>query len=138
MATTAQKTTPCCANGDSAPSRRGVVSAAAAGGDEVVQDWTVVSKDRIDDQRTKKVAMAPLIRPVDSLPEPSKAASTKGSLSLSLPLSVCLYDYLAPFWVWMMVMVRLGSSFRSFSLLSCISLRAGCEILELSNRSLSR
>ncbi|KAE8124304.1 hypothetical protein FH972_019203 [Carpinus fangiana] len=42
------------------------------------QDWTVASTDHRDDQLGKKVAMASMIRAVDSLPEPSANASSKG------------------------------------------------------------
>lgn len=75
MASASQKATPpsCCAPGDSAPvSRLAAPSAAAA---NAVGEWTT----RSDDQRVKKVSMATLISPVDSLPEPStNAPTTKG------------------------------------------------------------
>jgi hypothetical protein len=57
------------------------------------QDWTVASIDHRDDQLGKKVAMASMIRAVDSLPEPSANASSKGSFSVSVSVSLCLYLY---------------------------------------------
>lgn len=79
MAPASQKATPpppsCCAPGgagDSAPvvSRLAAPSAAPA---NAVGDWT----SRSDDQRVNKVAaIATLISPVDSLPEPSTNAPT--------------------------------------------------------------
>ena len=76
MASASQKATlsSCCSPPDSASiSRRSAPVAASA---NAVPDWA----DRAEDQRVKKVAMASLIRPVDSLSESSTQAPTiKGS-----------------------------------------------------------
>lgn len=100
MASAAEKTTvssSCCVNRDlrsssSSISRAETAAAASAPVSTVVsaaiaeQDWSVVSTDRRNDQLGKKVAMASMIRAVDSLPEPSANASSKGS-----PLCLCLF-----------------------------------------------
>ncbi|XP_021891888.1 LOW QUALITY PROTEIN: uncharacterized protein LOC110810124 [Carica papaya] len=75
MAPAPQKATPCCLHQgatDSPPIVAAVPTAA-----NVVPDWPVASTDRLDDPRAKKAAMAPLIRPVDSLPEPCTNPPTK-------------------------------------------------------------
>jgi hypothetical protein len=55
------------------------------------QDWTVASTEHRDDQLGKKVAMASMIRAVDSLPEPSANASSKGFLS---PLCISISTHI--------------------------------------------
>ncbi|XP_065874922.1 amine oxidase [copper-containing] zeta, peroxisomal-like [Euphorbia lathyris] len=84
MASTTQKTTSpsCCfAQSDSASVRREAASAPSAVVANAVQDWT----DRpSQDQLGKKAAIASLIRPVDSLPEPSTNATTKASIPVML------------------------------------------------------
>lgn len=79
MASTTKKTTPpssCCASpSDSAPIRRGAAPAPSSVVPNAVLDW---SDRRLEDQLGEKTAIASLIRPVDSLPEPSTNPATKG------------------------------------------------------------
>lgn len=80
MASTTQKTTPppssCCASpSDSASVRLEAATAPSSVVPNAVQDW---SDRRLEDQLGEKAAIASLIRPADSLPEPSTNATAKG------------------------------------------------------------
>ncbi|XP_077226740.1 diamine oxidase [copper-containing] 1, peroxisomal-like isoform X2 [Tasmannia lanceolata] len=74
MATTPEKTTPCCIDNPTPSSLRREATAAASTDVGSVQEWSVPS-DRRDD---KRAALASLIRPVEPPPEPSSTASGKG------------------------------------------------------------
>ncbi|PKI36914.1 hypothetical protein CRG98_042694, partial [Punica granatum] len=79
MAPAPQKATPssaCCLQGNPASvvvvPREAAPSSASASG-----EWTVAATDRREDKKAA-AAVASLIRPVDSVPDPSANPSTKG------------------------------------------------------------
>nr|DAD30826.1 TPA_asm: hypothetical protein HUJ06_009677 [Nelumbo nucifera] len=78
MATTEEKATSCCiSDKPAAVHRKAAVSSTTVA--DVVQDWSVDNVDGSDDQRHKRGVMTTsVIRPVDSLPESSVNASSKG------------------------------------------------------------
>lgn len=78
MAATQEKATVSCTDAKSVSPDQPSLLRKAAG---ILQDLAVPSSDPAEDQRRNLAAMATLIRPVASLPEPSTHASTKGVIS---------------------------------------------------------
>ncbi|KAF2311445.1 hypothetical protein GH714_023065 [Hevea brasiliensis] len=96
MASTTQKTTPpspCCASqSDSATIRRQAAPTPSSVVPNAVQDWT---DRRLEDQLGEKAAIAALIRPVDSLPEPPQTPPPKDLSYLSLEDHYSSYEKIA-------------------------------------------
>ncbi|KAK9276530.1 hypothetical protein L1049_006064 [Liquidambar formosana] len=76
MAATSEKATPCCIDDKSPSSPPPPLLRKAV---DVLHDWSVAVSDSAENQIRKRAAMAALIRPVETLPEPpTNTTSTKG------------------------------------------------------------